>query len=139
MCGPGQDWAPFLAAADVAVIDHSSLGLYFALLARPTVAVPVPASVVNPVAPVAVLRALSPAVAGPGRLAAAIEASAGRFDPAAFAAFRRGLAAHPGQAAARTRPVAHEPAPAAARRTGSRCPRPAPRPCAPRTAPPALW
>jgi hypothetical protein len=108
VCGPGQDWAPFLAAADVAVIDHSSLGLYFALLARPTVAVPVPAGVVNPVAPVAVLRALSPAVAGPGRLAAAVAAAVDRFDPAAFAAFRRGLAAYPGQAAGRTRSVLYE-------------------------------
>lgn len=108
VCGPDRDWAPFLAAADVAVTDHSSLGLYFALLARPTVAVPVLAGVVNSLAPVAALRALSPAVTGPGGLAAAVTAAAGRFDPAAFAPFRGGLAAHPGQAAARTRSVLYE-------------------------------
>jgi hypothetical protein len=33
-CGPAEDWLPFLAAADVAVIDHSSLSLYYALLGR---------------------------------------------------------------------------------------------------------
>jgi hypothetical protein len=74
MCGPDRDWVPFLAAADAAVIDHSSLGLYYALLARPTVAVPVRDRAVNPAAPVAVLRALSPAVSGGGDLAAAVKA-----------------------------------------------------------------
>ena len=108
VCGPDRDWVPFLAAADAAVIDHSSLGLYYALLARPTVAVPVRDRAVNPAAPVAVLRALSPAVTGGGDLAAAVRAAAGRFDPAAFAACRRGLTAYRGQAAARTQAVLYE-------------------------------
>jgi hypothetical protein len=108
VCGPDQDWAPFLAAADAAVIDHSSLGLYYALLARPTVAVPVPDRAVNPAAPVAVLRALSPAVNGSGDLAAAVRAAASRFDPATFAACRRGLTAYRGQAAVRTKAVLYE-------------------------------
>jgi hypothetical protein len=63
---------------------------------------------VNPAAPVAVLRALSPAVVGGGDLAAAVRAAAGRFDPAAFAPCRRVLAAYRGQAAARTRAVLYE-------------------------------
>ena len=108
MCGPDRDWAPFLAAADAAVTDHSSLGLYYALLARPTVAVPVPDRAVNPAAPVAVLRALSPAAPGGGDLAAAVRAAAVRFDPGAFAGCRRGLTAYPGQAAARTKAVLYE-------------------------------
>lgn len=108
VCGPDQDWVPFLAGADAAMIDHSSLGLYYALLARPTVAVPVRDSAVNPAAPVAVLRALSPAVTGSGDLAAAIRVAAARFDPAAFAACRRGLTAYRGQSAARTKAVLYD-------------------------------
>jgi hypothetical protein len=108
VCGPDQDWVPFLAAADAAVIDHSSLGLYYALLARPTVAVPVPDRAVNPAAPIALLRALSPAVTGSSSLAVEVRAGAARFDPAAFAACRRGLTAYRGQAPARTRAVLYE-------------------------------
>jgi hypothetical protein len=54
-------------------------------MARPTVAVPVPERAVNPAAPVAVLRALSPA-APDGNLADVVRAAAVRFDPGAFAA-----------------------------------------------------
>jgi hypothetical protein len=88
MWGPDRDWVPFLAAADAAVIDHSCLGLYYELLARATVAVPVRDRAVNPAAPV--------------------KAAVGRFDPSAFAACRRGLTAYPGQAAARTTSVLYE-------------------------------
>jgi hypothetical protein len=56
VCGTDDDFAAYLTAADVAVIDHSSLGLYWALPARPTVAVPVPAYGVNLSAPIAALR-----------------------------------------------------------------------------------
>lgn len=102
-CSPGQDWTPFLAAADIAVIDHSSIGLYYALLGRPALAVPVPDSAVNPAAPVAILRALSPALTRPGHLAADISAAAARFDPARTTRLRRDLLSYRGQADARTR------------------------------------
>jgi hypothetical protein len=61
---------------------------------------------VNPAAPVAVLRALSPA-APDGNLADVDRAAAVRCDPGAFAACRR-LTAHPGQAAARTKAVLYD-------------------------------
>jgi hypothetical protein len=99
---------PFLAAADAAVIDHSSLGLYYALLARPTVAVSVRDGAVNPAAPVALLRALSPAVTGSSDLAAAVRAAAGGFDPAVSAACRRGLIGYRGQSAVRTKAVLYD-------------------------------
>jgi hypothetical protein len=108
VCGPDRDWVPFLAAADAAVIDHSSLGLYYALLARPTVAVPVRDRAVNPAAPVAVLRALSPAVTGSGDLAATVRSAAGGFDPAAFAACRRALISYRGQVAAGTKAALYD-------------------------------
>lgn len=101
-CGPGQDWTPYLAAADVAVIDHSSIGLYYALLGRPALAVPVPDRAVNPAAPVAILRALSPELTRPGNLAADITAAADRFDPDRTARLRRDLLSYRGQAADRT-------------------------------------
>ena len=62
----------------------------------------------NPAAPIAVLRALSPPVTGSGDLAVAVRAAAGRFNPGAFAACRRDLTAYPGQAAARTKAVLYE-------------------------------
>jgi hypothetical protein len=108
VCGPGQDWEPFLAAADLGVIDHSSLGLYFSLLARPTVAVPIPAGVANLTAPVAVLRALSPMTVNPRTLRPAVARAMDRFDPDAFAPWRHGLVAHHGQAASRTRSVLYQ-------------------------------
>ena len=108
VCGPDQDWAPFLASADIAVIDHGSLGLYYALLGRPTVAVPVADGAVNPVAPVAMLRALSPAVAGPAGFMAAVRTAAERFDPGTGARLRRDLLAYRGQAGQRTRAVLYE-------------------------------
>jgi hypothetical protein len=62
-----------------------------ALLARPTVAVPVPERAVNPAAP-------------DGNLADVFRAAAVRFDPGAFAACRRGLTAYPGRPPPARRP-----------------------------------
>jgi hypothetical protein len=108
ICGPDQDWAPFLAAADIAVIDHGSLSLYYALLARPTVAVPVADSAVNPIAPVAMLRALSPTVTSPAGLTAAVTTAAGRFDPGTGARLRRDLLAYRGHADQHTKAALYE-------------------------------
>jgi hypothetical protein len=108
MCGPDDDFAPYLAAADVAVIDHGSLGLYWALLARPTVAVPVPAHALNLTAPIAALRASAPLAVEPGRLGAGIDRALSVFDPEVFAPHRRSLVARPGHAADALRAVFYE-------------------------------
>jgi hypothetical protein len=102
-CGPDQDWRPALAAADVAVIDHSSLALYWALLARPTVAVPVPSHALSLSAPIAVLRAASPLAAEPAELSGAVLSARERFDTRPFAAHQGVIRSFPGQAAERTR------------------------------------
>jgi hypothetical protein len=103
VCGPDQDWRPVLAVADVAVIDHSSLALYWALLARPTVAVPVPSHALSLSAPIAALRAASPLAAEPAELSGAVLSSRERFDARRFAAHRGVIRSFPGQAAERTR------------------------------------
>jgi hypothetical protein len=108
VCGPDSGWAPYLAAADVAVVDHGSLGLYWALLARPTVAVPAPAHAMNLAAPIAVLRAASPLAHTPAGLRPAVEQAVACFDPERFAAHRRAITAHPGQAVQHTRSVLYE-------------------------------
>jgi hypothetical protein len=105
VCGPDQDWVPYLAAADVAVLDHGSLGLYWALLARPCVAVPAPAYEMNLTAPLAVLRAASPLAQTPTALRPAVERARSSFDPGVFAAHRRALLAYPGQAEQHARRV----------------------------------
>ncbi|WP_045876457.1 hypothetical protein [Pseudofrankia sp. DC12] len=81
ICGPDESWMPYLAAADVAIIDHSSLCLYFGLLNRPTIAVPVPAESINPAAPIAALRLASPLLEQPVGLKEAIATAIATFDP----------------------------------------------------------
>jgi hypothetical protein len=103
VCGPDEDFAPYLAAGDIAVIDHGSLGLYWSLLARPTVTVPVPPSAYNLASPVAALRASSPTAASTRGLRRALEVALATFDPSMFGPHRAALVAWPGQAAAQTR------------------------------------
>lgn len=109
VCGPYDDWAPYLAAADLAVVDHSSLGLYYAMLGRPLATIPVPTRLVNPVAPLTTLRAAAPLVDRPSRLATALALApvmhAARHGRAAFAVtrYQRAVTSYPGQAATRTR------------------------------------
>jgi len=105
VCGPYDECAPYLAAADVAVVDHSSLGLYYALLGRPLATVPVPARLVNPAAPLTILRSAAPVVDHPSGLAATLAAAVHRHDPAVAARVRPAVTSFPGQAAARTRSV----------------------------------
>src|SRR5262249_53457574 len=107
----GKDWAPYLAAADVAVVDHSSLGLYYAMLGRPLVTIPIPPRLVNPIAPLTAPRAAAPLVDRPGRLTAALRLPpvlhAARYghDRFAVARFQRAVTSYPGQAADRTRAI----------------------------------
>lgn len=102
-CGPNDSWIPFLAAADVAVIDHSSLGLYFGLLGRPTVAVPVSAHVINPGSQLAALRACSPTLEDPGRLEVTLDLARASYDPHRVADRCGEIVSYPGEAADRTR------------------------------------
>lgn len=99
VCGPDDDFVPYLAAADIAVTDHSSLGLYWALLARPTVTVPVPSHVINLAAPIAALRAGSPLAGEPAELRDALDRATHTFDPRLFAPHRRTLVSNRGRAA----------------------------------------
>ncbi|HEX3733294.1 MAG TPA: CDP-glycerol glycerophosphotransferase family protein [Mycobacteriales bacterium] len=98
VCSPEEDWSPYLAAADVGIIDHGSLGLYYGLLRRPSIAVPVPERAINPHAPIAELRAASPLLRDPDRLDATLASTLRSFDPD-LAPPRERITAHPGQAA----------------------------------------
>ncbi|MGH3430052.1 MAG: hypothetical protein ACRDQZ_21200, partial [Mycobacteriales bacterium] len=83
---------------DVGIIDHGSLGLYYGLLRRPSIAVPVPERAINPHAPIAELRAASPLLRDPDRLDATLTSTLRSFDPD-LAPPRERITAHPGQAA----------------------------------------
>ena len=89
------------------MVDHSSLGLYYALLGRPLATIPVPARLVNPAAPLPVLRSAAPVADPhhPGELAGVLDAARARHDPRAAARVRSVVTSYPGQAAARSRVV----------------------------------
>lgn len=108
VCGRDESWVPYLVAADVAVIDHGSLGLYFSLLRRPTVSVPVAAAEVNPRAQIAALRVASPMLSHPDVLEEVLEAAMERYDPRGIASRIGEVVSHRGEAAARTRTVLYE-------------------------------
>ena len=109
VCQPGEDWVRYLAAADGAIIDHSSMSLYYSLMARPTIAVPVQGHLINPGAPVDMLRRASPVLASPGDLDPEfIDGVVEGFDPATFAERRATITSHPGEAIDRTRAVLYE-------------------------------
>jgi hypothetical protein len=138
VCGPDESWVPYLVAADLAVIDHGSLGLYFALLQRPTVCIPVPATEINPRSPIAALREHSPLVTTPDDLLRAIE-DARRMHGSELPAARCGeIVSYPGEAAMRTRVVLYQrlPAPEPTVPAPAIEPAPSPHPGASRSSPP---
>jgi hypothetical protein len=107
VCGPNDSWIPHLTAADVAVIDHGSLGLYWALLGRPTVAAPVPAGSTNPDSPIAKLRAVSMPL-DPSDLHNTIARAMATHDPERNLRQVGEIVSYPGQSAARTRHILYQ-------------------------------
>lgn len=105
VCGPDEDWVPYLAAADVAVVDHGSLGVYWSQLLRPTVTLPAPEGACVPDSPMSNLGGFTPTLADPDELGKTVEQAMATFDPAAFAKWRGEVVSYPGQAAFRTREV----------------------------------
>jgi hypothetical protein len=102
----GPDASPFLAAADIMVTDHSSVGFEFLALDRPLIVFDAPdlaaAARINP-EKIALLRTAAVVVADPVRLAAA--AAAELREPARLSAQRRQVASRifhdPGRATSR--------------------------------------
>lgn len=105
VCGPDDDWVPYLAATDVAVIDHGSLGVYWTLLARPTLTVQVPEDLPVTGSPIAGLHDDSPTLTDPADLGEAVDKALVTFDPEHFADQRATIVSYPGQAARRSREV----------------------------------
>jgi hypothetical protein len=108
VCGPDEGWVPYLVAADLAVIDHGSLGLYFALLGRPTVRIPVPATEINPRSPIAVLRECSPLLRDPEDLGRVVEHARRAHDPDMVAARCGEIVSYLGEASMRIRAVLYQ-------------------------------
>src|SRR5438067_13494182 len=73
ICGPLADWVPYIVAADVAIVDHGSLGLYYALTRKPAITIHVPEHVVTPDAPATRLRARYPVIERAADLQSVIE------------------------------------------------------------------
>ncbi|MCM3921547.1 CDP-glycerol glycerophosphotransferase family protein [Frankia sp. AiPs1] len=107
VCGPDESWAPYLAAADVAIIDHSSLCLYYGILERPSIAVPVQGDQINPAAPIAALRAASPLLRDPADLRATLHTALSTFDQRLVPGRDR-IVAHPGASATRIAAVLYD-------------------------------
>ncbi len=103
VCTPDESWIPHLAAADIAIIDHGSLGLYFGLLGRPTITVPVRAEAINPASQIATLRACSPILNGPDQLHAVLDQAQASHDPRLVARRCGEIVSYPGEGARRTR------------------------------------
>lgn len=107
VCGPYEDWAPYVAAADVGIIDHSSQALFFSLMEKPTIAAPVPDDVVNSGSPIEQLRGVSPRLDHGDSLLQVIRQAQLSFDRTAFT-MRSSITAHPRESAKRVLAVLYD-------------------------------
>lgn len=108
ICGPLDDWVPFVVAADLAVVDHGSLGLYYAMTRKPAMAIHVPDHVVTPDAPATQLRARYLALERVTDLEAVIQAALRQHPFQDIEPILRDITSFPGEAAARTRSVLYQ-------------------------------
>lgn len=105
ICQPLEDWVPYLVAADVALIDHGSIGLYYALTGKPAITIPVAGKAVVPTAPITRLRAQCPVARTVSELPMAIDLAL-RRRPARLPVWE--ITSYPHQAAARTRAALYQ-------------------------------
>ena len=100
---PGADWRPYLAAADVAVSDHTSVCIPYALLGRPLITAQVPDGVLLDESTVQLLHRTTPTLTVPDELETALThaLAAGLSDESRVAASR--AVSFPGEAAERIR------------------------------------
>lgn len=105
---PGQDWIPYLLASDLVISDHTSLVIYGALIAKPTLWVPVPEACIQAGTALARLRALSPVYAPGQDLEAQIEQTLRNYPHADVEALAHEINAEPGQARTRIRALVGE-------------------------------
>jgi hypothetical protein len=105
--GPWEDWIPYLTAADVAIIDYSSLALHYSLLQRPAIAIPVPKQVMTKGALIGTFRSACEPLAEGVPLDASICAAMHNYDRQRFARHLSDVTSYPGVAAGRTRNAVH--------------------------------
>lgn len=108
LLGPGEDWERAFVAADVLLVDHTSLLAMYALLGKPYVCVPIADSVLDAASTLAKLRALAPTLAQPHELEAALDAVRQDFPREALRALAHEIDAAPGEAAERMRAATYE-------------------------------
>jgi hypothetical protein len=108
ICGLLQDWVPHVIAADVAILDHGSLGLYYALTCKPAITAHVPEYVVVPNAPATRLRACYPLLESTAHLQRVVDDVQRHHDPQAVGRFLGDITSYPGQAVPRIRAVLYE-------------------------------
>jgi CDP-glycerol glycerophosphotransferase (TagB/SpsB family) len=105
VCKPGDSWVPYLTIADVAIVDCSSLALYFALLQRPTIAAPLPDGVLTDGALISSFRSTCHQLTGDQNLLESIVEAIAGHDPRRFAKHLPDVTSYPGTAASRVRAV----------------------------------
>lgn len=108
VCHPDETWVPYLAAADIAVTDHGSLGVYWSLLSRPTITIPAPTHLCAPGSRIAALHHSSLTLADPDVLDETITKALATFDPENHAGQRDAVVSYPGQAARRVRDALYQ-------------------------------
>lgn len=100
---PQDDWRPYMAASDMAITDHTSLSVTYALLGNPMLFVANDAAGVIESMPVGQLMSFLPCLKGPDHLSQQIEAAIQQFPKERLAALAKQINAHPGEAAQRVR------------------------------------
>lgn len=108
VCGRGQDWAPYLVAADVGLFDYSSIAIYMSALAIPTVAVPISQGIIDPTSTSAMLRAVSPLWSPGMSLKSTVTHAIESFDAQLFAEERDAICAYRGESQSRVREVLYQ-------------------------------
>ncbi len=105
---PQDDWGPYMIASDIAITDHTSLSVTYALLGKPMLCVANDAAGVLKSMPVGQLMDFLPRLQSPDHLAQQIETAVKQFPKERLAALAKQINAHPGEAAQRVQKEAFQ-------------------------------
>ncbi len=98
---PEDDWAPFMIASDIAITDHTSLAVNYALLGKPMLYVSVSGAELVEQFPVWKLSRVLPYLSTPASLEKELKSALTDFPAAEVEAIAREIVAFPGEAADR--------------------------------------
>ena len=98
---PDTDWAPYMVASDIALTDHTSLAVNYALLNKPMLYVSVPDASLVKGAPVHELSEILPRLEGVDKLEEGLLTAFSEFPREQVAKIARECNSYPGEAADR--------------------------------------